>query len=1094
MAINPTNSKKSWTEFFTEATYSAYSTVASKTQRVWDCAPQLIKNSVEAWQTASPLMRVPLKAATIYFVPGGLLFQGAATVAAVWSETPTEVVGAIRGNPVNMMGHRFALTQGPDTFSLNEKEPLDQLTANIEQCEAISTGKQNPEASAIPLSPAELEAETNKKLETLIQKVSCFSTLYTLHSYICEIKEENYYDSLVSLVASASKSTANGKQPSLWKLFYKKYKDKLSFPQIVKAGLFYFFCNYIPIIPNTINAYMKNLLGVVRDKLKKDSVSKNQFIQQIISDNKKLLSIINGAVRNFAERKDLPGKPTGSPIEDYISDAIDQLVGISEEDLPSKFTDALIDQYPTRIPFKFGERILNWIIPRVLKKWVLPNVTSSLIKKSNKQLKKNKVVPVLVPGQNGTQNTEQRLQFYTPFFLALTETLVHQMETFQKNLEKDRKEDPVIAFQAKSKDSINLIDTEGLSGLIANLIEATHLLGATTTHAKPKKSDELDTQIKEGIKGGLVEGTHSLINYLADPNNTEGMFAKLLGLLDGPFCREEPKTESEWNRESNAYKDSKKQLRKISKEIFKGIIDSAVEKAAGDTPAEKTEAIAKAIFEEHQQNGLSSFEQLQTSITQIETKLNRPETEWSEEQSLHTEIEEICSVLKNFKNVEEIEEEIDNLSSAEQASIRLVLKPIYEGANQVMESTLMLQQAEIEYAQNARNVDRFNKTKTELLHIKQILTANRADIKISELKTSRQKIETQLKKLEKEAPLPSAQIEELLSLFIEISDKTASIEAELATLANITQLHRLSNDFIAFINFNKKQCIPEIIEIIKTILPDHTEQARLFYLMHNINQWDRKTGPLPEGLTKPLVKELKQLKTAQNEKITPLIQQLNEKQTTFTNLVNRHEEQLKRKKETDELLMKRLTQGIKTIISTLHSTIQESEKESQIQLRSENSKLILGSLGALFGMGASLALNRIAPAYAAPAITGFLATGFYHSKDLLTGGSSTKIKTLGKMFAGAGASAGATVAATSTFPVTVAPAVLTMIQSYWLGRTAASVIEHNIEIPKNQVKAKAMEQVTEIFDKAYDHILTSSSFYEGNRRLFMKNFIQTHGA
>ena len=1063
--IGPVSQQKSLPESIKDISYSALSRTSSTIQTLWANTPQLIKTPLETIYAHSPEVKSRLEAAyanspevmshlkttadSIQNLPpapraickaatavlagtAGPVVQGAVILGLAASEIPKEPKEIVLNDtPFKLGEERYVFSQviSSPSDTLTPQQRLNKsfrgIQKNIEKIKATSKGQSANTAEAKALqTPEQLEQITNKNLQILTEKISAFSTLYGLHSYICQIQEPNYYDSLLSLAAQASKPTSNGKKPSLWKLFYKKYKNQLSYPQIIKAALFYFLCNYIPIIPNTVDAYMKNFLFQLRLKLKKDSSSRNEFIQKTVINNTKLLSVSNAATKKFAKEEPCPG-PSGQPMQglfliDYQEEALKQLLGIPEEELSSQFMNALVDQYPTHIPFKFGGKILNWMIPRILKKWILPKVSVLISEKE----------------------TKEWANFKTPFLLAITKNLIEQMEKLQEKLDPNKKDNPTNLSTQPSSEPLNFIGNVHLSGLITNLLEAIHLSGPANTipsikeiQARVKKQNEEkldpdDAKIKAGIEEGFLEGAHLLLNHLADPNNTEDMFATLIESFNDSFSREIPKTDKEIGDEITKYEASKQELKEMSSEIFKTIIESSVNKAAGDIPPEETEAVTKNVFIKRKEDGISSFAKLEQTIDQITTKISASQSGWSKENSIQTDLVQMADTTEIFKDLQKIDKDMKELSNADKESIQRVLIPICENAKTITDQIDILQDLDLKYALNSRNAIALQEINSHSIQILTLLTKDNSYTRNQQIITLIHSIRTRLTNLQKDNNLSQTTIDELFSRFADISELANHLTQNQDAIKNLQEIHGLSEELILQSSRNnvKKPLVETLKNKIALITSDEQRKA-LLNSMENIRKRNRK-GPSLDSLKTTLFAQLQDLETTEQQKQTDLLNQLNSKLTHTQPIFDQHQKTLTTQESLDWNAVSIQANELKDLISKVHQTIQNSQKELLLQIPSSSVKRIAGQLGSAFGM-----------------LFGFA--------------SSSLI-----------------------FPWITVPMAAVGLQ-----KMGTHLATQKVDKRIAEIKHKAQNQLNEIFEKGYENILTSGFFLTANLKMLKKEMV-----
>lgn len=1065
--------RKTWGQWFSENTYvrSAQDSLTYRTAQVWEKTPQCIKNGVTTWQSLSTPTRLCLKTAAICSLPGGPAVQLMLGAAAIGSEHTEDARRVLGGTPVSIAGHRVAVKDflAPQA-TITTEEILTQIRESLQEPQTLSAS-----APTVQLTSEELIEQTDQNLKKLIRSASVFSTLYALHSYACGIQEVNEYNKIVTLTQRAN-SSETSRSPSIWKIFYNTYKDRLSYSQKIKAALFYFCFYYIPIIPNVIDAYMQTFLSVLREKLKEDTKARSDFIQSIVTNNTNFLGVINAATKLFAQEQ--PTKNSegillpGLKLEVYHENVAKDCVTTPDQELFTQFLNAFIKKYPTLVHFKFKfvEGGLNWIISNILKRWIIPILAMKLVKISSEQTK-----------TNGTEDVKTRP--YMPVLLVLTTQLNIQMKNLYEKLIKEQNSE-----HPSNLTVLPSMHIKGLAEFIDNLIETIDLSGPAKIPGAPIESnslkniqkrlaikkDPLDIQITQAISQGLLTSVQYAIQHLSSAENTENLFAKLLESLEGSISGE---LKTKEQSDQSSYEKARQDLKNITGKIFKKIIDSSVEKEVGSTPEERIEMMAKEFFTSHKQIAVSTFEDLEAIFSSIMEKVDGDDVQdWNETTHITEEITLIKDIITDCTNKESLETRIKTLPPSEQASITNILDPLYLEIKTLGIQVQKLEKQEIQYSHTSQNEVNLKEMQAYLTDIIDLL--NPIDIQAIKGKI------TQIKNISVKLPQENLRFTIEINQHIEkISEKINAIKSLQDRLSNIETLRILSENLIEktkgwFERIWPTRNIPqEILKAIDLITDDEEERDLLRTTFTNILSWDRNEE-FPEESAGLLQTQLDEIQESTEKQLTHTVSHLISKTIfRFTDCIEETKRPIQELKNAQWETRRNTARKLRKTKTELTQKIQAAEKEPLIHLRDKDYKTSLGSLGSIVGTGLALFFPSFAPA-----INGALATSLYNTSDL----ANKNPKILAKAALGAAAAMTVSSIATSILPTIAVPVINLAAQGILMEKAASPSIERGT----TQVKEKALARVTELFDKGYDNVLTSPLFIHTNRRMLMRDFIR----
>jgi hypothetical protein len=655
----------------------------------------------------------------------------------------------VLGEPPQAPREVPAVDEAPAAAAAEAAEPGINLAVNPEPTRALLDKKP-------PTTAAELFVQTNKNIDLLSERLSAFGSLFVMHTYICGIKGDTQAN-LLKVVHEATTAGLDGKKPSLWKIFKKHYGKDLTFIQRAKSWLFYVLSTWIPIIPRTVDAYLKNILNVVRAGFKKED-NRTALSLKLLDNVSNFLHAYNGSVEAYSTS-------TIGNLDHYRKQAIDTLVGKTTEQLCDEFSRSFLDHFATKVPFGFCEGILNKIIHYVLKKKVVPTAVRSVFEKGEEETKKYKV----------------------PFQLAITKALIEQFEKLQIALKKPSSGPlaPLPGSEKLGETTANLLlASELIPGVTETPMQAKQKLDELKENSK-KPQDPIKTQVRDGIKDGIKQGGQFLLHYLRDEGNIEGILANITDLLDQPFSGV-----AEENADT-ALEAADMQLQRIRREVLITISDKAVSALLGDPKedlaAEKSAAEAGDLaFEGHKQLGTRTVAHLEEWVRRMRQKVTDSGGVWNEAYNILPQLGAFTAELKRFEESEIVEKATGQLPRAEMQAVLIPIHPLYKLANQLMDPVMQLQEHQRFHERNTQLAGELAKIRDKLKEVKDSNNPAQMVQALSVLEESAKKIYAMLP--EDTNDRKQSERKQLETCLKRISDKVAKYTEEQKTLDALAAL------------------------------------------------------------------------------------------------------------------------------------------------------------------------------------------------------------------------------------------------------------------------------------------------------------------
>ncbi|HSX38942.1 MAG TPA: hypothetical protein VLE95_09025, partial [Chlamydiales bacterium] len=660
--------------YWLSRTAASFSSAVKWTAEEVGCA---LSKTATAWERTPKVLKLPLAAAFLDF-QRLKNWKNVAAGAFLMTEVPKVTAAFFCNYPIQWFGNRFQLfsVSLPD----DPKTSLTDLDIKIGMFEraqphlAASFAQTKPikKPPILPQTPlAVMEKNTNRNLEVLSGKIAYLSILQVLHAY--SGLPESDSPSLLNLVDDASRMS----KPSLWRLFISHYGSKISWWGRLKAAVFYAFTwSWIPIIPKTVDAYLKTMLKELRANLKEDVEKRNKFINGLLEDADTFFEIYNGAVETYANDGARKGK-----LSHYQNNAV-QLMFVKDGsdlrtqspasfrmDLSRKISASIVDHFGPKVSFGFGflDRLLNYLIKFTLREKILPQVFLNITNEGKEAAKSN-----------------------IPFSIALTKTLITQISKLQGDLQQGDSDTSSLAG----------IGIKGFEPIVKKFLWSLDIAECKTVEEIRLKIEQLkrpendiNAEVRKKIQMGIQTGLAAIFDYLSKQENTEELFATFFDSVSAPLSGHVPITEKQWIEMATEYEGTKILLKQAGSSLCKQIVQTAVQDAVrgGSNPA-AIQKSAQKILSEHKFRGMEVFEELCQIGKTIEKKINQSKDFVGTENDILKELEAMTSILKAFENTERVKITLDQdpppkiaaLPNAEREAILRVLYPLYEGSNKTM--------------------------------------------------------------------------------------------------------------------------------------------------------------------------------------------------------------------------------------------------------------------------------------------------------------------------------------------------------------------------------------------------------------------------
>ncbi|MES2273999.1 MAG: hypothetical protein V4487_07385 [Chlamydiota bacterium] len=546
---------------------------------------------------------------------------------------------------------------------------------------------------------------------------------------------------LLQLMDAAAKPNADGSPPSLWSVFVKHYKLSITDSKWWSAGWTYLTRYATGIIPNTVDAYLREFIQRTRAELTQEDSGQNltKFIRKLLNNTNEFLSDYNGAIEDFALGKVPLGVAPGD-LDKYKERAIQRNYG-SLEDLSKKFSRMFVEKYSPRVlffknartkwygkifnypPLTWLESLLNLVIRNEMKRTILP--------------------PTIQEGARvGIDAASPHNALFT---LAMTKFFKLQCEKLRLMLAeapKDLAPPPPLP------------GTEKLSTVVANLMRILDLAPHETPPALNAKIKELENgkgviggPIHDGIRQATEDGLHLLLHDLADPKNTEQMFAQLLELARAPFSGGVPTSNEAWKKLIEESKQEENKLKAEAHHILQIIIRDAVNKKVHGALPLEAEKIAEGNLEVQKKQAQGTFERLSGLCLRMQGKIQRS-VNAPEENNIQEEINAFALLGQEYANQSQAKREAPELTLADRQAIERALNPLDEQTRVIFKKIRLLSDLQTKFSSHATIILELLQIKKSLYSIPDLLAQNPRQIRniIVALQKSLPQIERHLPK------------------------------------------------------------------------------------------------------------------------------------------------------------------------------------------------------------------------------------------------------------------------------------------------------------------------------------------------------------
>jgi ElaB/YqjD/DUF883 family membrane-anchored ribosome-binding protein len=1044
-----------------------------------------VSKTVDAWVNTPKAIKLPLETAALLYAPGQWLGpKGAIAAVTVLTETPKNLAAFLCNQPVQYVGERWQLfdIQG---FPKDPRAPLSELDKKISTFERALPPLFTPplplqfvDASFSPIEAAaatsEMEKITDKKLDVLIEKVSYLSIFKAMQSF--SGVPENIGVPLLCLVDEASRT----KNLSLWNIFTSHFGARMSLWGRLKAGIVYLFLwHWIPVLPKIVDAYMKNMLNELRINLRENGEKRKKFINGLLEEADNFFEVYNGAAETYANDNERKGN-----LNHYRKNAIDHILPKDESaslktvqelrmDLYRKLSASIVDHFSPRIRFGMFDGWLNKTIRNLLQGKILPQV----------------FLNVSDEGQEATK------RYNIPFFLALTKTLTAQISKIQGKSE----EEPT--------DASLLYGIKNFEAIVKKILWTIDMADCKTPEEVRAKMEKLkkpwtgiDGEVRNGIQRGIQKGLAVLCDYLSKQENTEELFASLFESVASPLSGHLPMTDRQWAEVAVEYEGAKILLKQAGASLAKQFIQASVQdKVRGSGKAtEAAENAAKGIFAEHQDRGRETFEELLRICDTAREKLHQP---LSPEMNIYPELASIASVLKAFENKERVKitteqdppPKIATLPAAEQEAILRILHPLYEGSNQMMDLVLQLQNLQKQYVSHTGVTRELGEIREALEEIASYQPSPAPFALIEGIAARFKNIET----LDPGAAVILGSLKEEIDQMARPLLQIARIhrqESALESLAQEKSKGLIEELALSLQNnpppgFKKRKCLEEIKKNVKMASFNMIEECQIMELIDKMSQYNSLPVPRPnlqKEILEPLAALLRARKTSLEKDRKRIVSFLEE------NLQKAHEssefEESKSNRSCQNVLNEMQKKGdlLEANVWRLYKQIEQAKKETLLRPTPAQLGQIGGTLGFLLGMGLgrhSLEAASAGAALAAASGASVYSLGNFPNGKWLRFSASVLSAGAASFFATKYVSE----AAQKAFPAypmlpTLIGAAGTAAGFEYLGaKITKRIIDTGVDV--------AMPKVTEIFDAAYEHVLTNDVIINGGIKILMKQIV-----
>lgn len=1045
--------------------------VVAVAREAWTAAPPLVKAGMVALAPVSSLVQVPLLAKVAYDAlpenaqqPIREAAQGALAAAQEKYPQIRTVVDAAApvleqaadavDKPVVLAGHNINPLVAAQGQAVDAAKPLQAIHDRATQILEFASANRIVEAAPPPEEEQEVEVEAavgaapaapteavpavadprivteatgpqarfeaknwreeaDKNLETLSHNLGNYAVLSYMYYSICGFAEEDGGTSILELVHKAS-IPVNGRTPDLWDLFCTEYKLKLFSPQWWRCKFFYWTSyKWTSIIPNTVDAYMKEIFGEVRSKLaSRDSGQKRAFfIRSFLDQASQFLDAHNGAAKAFAQAV----QPNGD-LDDYKRRAIVERYGYSPkriardrglqktlakraetsamgkvmdarpekhsmhtlqqlgedyalENLCASFAKRMMSEFSTYVPFFKGTKkipIIGKPIAFILKpvEWILNGFIWW-------QMRTNILPAVLKSAVE--EGLDAAKPHNLPFAKALTTFFTAQFTKLKGKLtaEKDDSK-PVPAIPG----------TEKLPDVVIKLKRALDLMPHQTQDALKAKLDAMDKgggalndTVQNAIRDGIVKGGQVFLEFLTDPANHEEMAANLFDLLNVPFTGSAPRDVAGWAKMGEEFEAQRKDLKREARTVFELIIEEAVEEEIAGLSPEKAAEQSRQSFEAQQAESARTFDQLHYYFERIQEKTAADSADPAN--SIHPEIAAVATRMKSFS---QLQHRLEGLEPAAREGINRVLAPLYVRAEELTARMAALQELQTKFSSHSQVREEFERIHLLLGDIPQ-----QAEAAPRRLKDALPHLESPLRRIAEHLPANAQELAETrqhnqtLARHFEAISKNDLILDGLKRLdpsgagnpaqRNQGLIYRLANyqrykrnpealRRFGLQGFDQGACMKEINKVLAHL--DIPEQSRLRAIIRKIELF----GTHPVGVDfdgeiwNPLTQEMQQIqqKYAQAKAAQKLA--LEADLGTFGHYLQAKVEGYRERTRQNHEAMAQEIQEAGEALQALREEIPNVQQEAQVRLNPDQLGFLTGAAGLL----ACLAFGPVAGA------------------------------------------------------------------------------------------------------------------------------------
>ncbi len=569
--------------------------------------------------------------------------------------------------------------------------------------------------------------ETDKQLDRLVKNSSLFTTLYFIHCNRLGFEQTLEVNQVFKeIIKEAQEPLSNGDLPSLWDVYIKHLGDSIGFFQKLRARFWYFLSHTIGIIPNTLNSFVKNVIGEFRKSVESSNPEKlNSVFKTGLDQLTLLLDIYNGSARKFVEENAALG-----PLAVYQKLAIDRLgddllfqrvkaqadrnpgtIDIGKtmmKELCKELTHTLINECFPRVRFfeslkktsLLGIRIgiifdvFDWFFggiinffARELTRFYLPGIVQSLVEIG---------LDKTLPGQYA-------------FKIALANSITEQVVTLQEELKTPETTKPP-----------RLVDSTFINGAADRLMTTLKIkmLGEAPDLRKVKDLfNELDTRTEvpnneDELRKQLIEGGKVFIYFYSQkPEKMETLFSDLLRFSNVSFEVDNTiRTEADYEIALTRLKNEAKSLIKeavkdeINKEIRGPNPQRIQEFMEGKKSRETGEIIEPGLYEVQRTKGIRSFQTLLDLCRSMKTKLEAGHAD--EGTKLLQELDHYAEVLKEFA-AHATALEIEVYPKDVQNGFYKTFHSIYRDSVPLAQKAIEIQGPKIQYDKNLKLAHKF---------------------------------------------------------------------------------------------------------------------------------------------------------------------------------------------------------------------------------------------------------------------------------------------------------------------------------------------------------------------------------------------------